>query len=281
MTQHRAEHRARQHASNTRGIEATSIASDRPFPRHAHDSYGLGLLDRGAHRTWSPVGRVEAVAGDVITVNPEEMHDGAPVADGGRAWRMLYFDPDLVGDIAGEDGRQTLEIARPVLRDPDLRAGLETLFGRVTREGSEPLAVEEAVARVFMVVRARHSAEGPPRGASAPSVARARQRLDDDPGSPASLRELAEAAGVSRFQLVRGFARDLGVTPHAYLMQRRVRVAQRLISRGAPLARVAAEAGFADQSHMSRAFARQLGVTPARYRDAVTSPARCNILQDA
>jgi AraC-like DNA-binding protein len=74
---------------------------------------------------------------------------------------------------------------------------------------------------------------------------------------------------MSRFQLLRGFAREVGTTPHAYLVQRRVCLARRLLAAGKPLADTAHRAGFADQSHMTRAFLRQLGITPGRYRAAV------------
>jgi AraC-like DNA-binding protein len=61
----------------------------------------------------------------------------------------------------------------------------------------------------------------------------------------------------------------VGITPHAYLVQRRVRLARGLLAAGRTPAQAAAEAGFADQSHLTRAFLRQLGVTPGRYRAAL------------
>jgi AraC-like DNA-binding protein len=102
-----------------------------------------------------------------------------------------------------------------------------------------------------------------------PCVTRAVRLLDDAPARPVTLAELAALSGVSRFQLLRGFVREVGITPHAYLVQRRVRLARRLLARGLPLAEAAIEAGFCDQSHMTRAFVRQLGVTPGRYRAAL------------
>jgi AraC-like DNA-binding protein len=84
-----------------------------------------------------------------------------------------------------------------------------------------------------------------------------------------SLAELAESSGMSRFQLLRGFAREVGTTPHAYLVQRRVCLARRFLATGESLADAALLAGFADQSHMTRAFLRQFGITPGRYQAAV------------
>ena len=76
---------------------------------------------------------------------------------------------------------------------------------------------------------------------------------------------LAEQAQLSRFQLVRAFSRLTGLTPHAYLLQRRLLKARQLVAAGLPLAEAAATAGFADQSHMSRHFVRCFGFTPGLY----------------
>ncbi len=100
-------------------------------------------------------------------------------------------------------------------------------------------------------------------------IMRAKARIDDDPAAALTLAELAAEAGMSRFQLLRGFAQAMGLPPHAYRMQRRVVLARQLIARGTTLADAAAAAGFADQSHMTRAFVRLLGVTPANYASAI------------
>lgn len=70
---------------------------------------------------------------------------------------------------------------------------------------------------------------------------------------------------MSRFQLLRGFAGATGLTPHAYLVQRRIHLARRLIATGIPLAEAAIASGFADQSHMTRIFTRNHGISPGAY----------------
>ena len=101
-----------------------------------------------------------------------------------------------------------------------------------------------------------------------PAVAEAKARIDADPASPVTLSELAALCGISRFQLVRAFAREFGATPHAYLVQRRVLLARQLLLTGETPAIAAQDSGFADQSHMTRAFVRHFGITPARYMAA-------------
>src|SRR3546814_19206 len=88
-------------------ITVVDAHSDRSFARHAHDTFGIGLITEGAQRSWSGRGAVEAACGQLITVNPGEVHDGKPVGPA-RSWSMLYLSPRLVGDILDETGRATV-----------------------------------------------------------------------------------------------------------------------------------------------------------------------------
>ena len=262
-------HLAEQHRTHISGVEAFSLVSDRSFPRHAHDGFGVGVLDAGAHRSWSGIGPVEAIAGNVITVNPGEMHDGDPVRGAARSWRMLYLEPNILAQALSDDLRGEAEIVRPVLHDPLLAQRFGQAFGCLTETVPDALAAEECVLRMLALLMARHGGRPLPVTGSPPPVGLALRRLAAVPEQAVTLAELAALSGVSRFQLLRGFARTVGVTPHAYLLQQRVRLARRLLAAGRRPAEAATEAGFADQSHLTRAFRRQLGVTPARYRAAV------------
>ena len=104
--------------------------------------------------------------------------------------------------------------------------------------------------------------------ASPSVVVMAIRRLDAAPEAATRSPSSRRCRAVSRFQLLRGFAREVGTTPHAYLVQRRVRLATRHLAGGKSPGEAATLAGFADQSHMTRAFVRQFGFTPARYEAA-------------
>ena len=262
-------HQAEQHRTTVPGVAAITLVSNHHFPRHAHDQFGIGVIACGAQRSWSGLGHVDATAGDVIMCNPGEIHDGVPVAGQVRGWRMIYCEPALVTrELEGETAGP-IELIRPVAHDPRLVEQFTRLFACLTASPSDYLATEESLLCSLMYVLRHHGLARSSFSALSPPIAQAVERLDAAPELTVSLAELAALAGVSRFQLVRGFARELGITPHAYLMQRRVRLAQRYLADGQPLAQAAASAGFADQSHMTRAFVRQLGVTPRRYQAAI------------
>ena len=90
-----------------------------------------------------------------------------------------------------------------------------------------------------------------------------------------SISELAEACGLSAGALVRGFKRSTGVSPHQWLLNRRIDLAIELMSStDASLAQIAFNAGFSDQSHFSRVFAQKSGVTPGVWRKSQASSRR-------
>ena len=88
--------------------------------------------------------------------------------------------------------------------------------------------------------------------------------LDDDLSVPA----LAERAFMSERNFARAFAREVGMTPGAYVEALRVDHARlRLESTGQQLEAVASGCGFGTVETMRRAFQRRLGVGPGAYRD--------------
>ncbi len=99
------------------GFEPMTLVSNHHFPRHSHDQFSIGVIALGAQRSWSGVGQVSASAGDVIMANPGEMHDGIPVDNNARQWRMIYIDPALLARELKEETARPVEIVHPVVQD--------------------------------------------------------------------------------------------------------------------------------------------------------------------
>jgi AraC-like DNA-binding protein len=255
-------------AIGLKGQDVTVVAasSRRTFARHSHDEFGIGLIHRGAQRSWSGRGDVEAEAGDIITVNAGEVHDGEPVG-GSRSWTMLYIAPERMARIVSDicEGRDRAgEFSRPVVRDAQASTRFTAAYASLTSVAGQ--AAEERL-MVLIAGLLADAAEPPPVGQ--PAIALAKARIDDDPAVAHPLAELARLTGASRFQTLRGFVRQTGLTPHAYMVQRRLDVARGMIRCGHALADVAAATGFADQSHFHRSFTRRYGLTPGTFAAAM------------
>jgi AraC family transcriptional regulator len=82
-----------------------------------------------------------------------------------------------------------------------------------------------------------------------------------------NLETLAAVVGLGMWTFTRHFRESFGRTPHAYVIERRIDRAQRLLAQSSlPIKEVAAVCGFADQAHMTRVFQTHLHTTPAALR---------------
>jgi AraC-like DNA-binding protein len=101
-----------------------------------------------------------------------------------------------------------------------------------------------------------------------PRIEKAREFIQEHFRDAISLDDLATAASLSRYHLVRAFTSAYGLPPHAFQIHVRVAKARPLlVARIAP-AVVAADMGFADQSHFTRHFRQICGTTPGNYARA-------------
>jgi AraC-like DNA-binding protein len=206
---------------------------------------------------------VEAGQGDLITCNPGEVHDGAPIG-GARTWRMLYLPPriatELVADIR-ERPSDDFEFTNPVFNGRTRVRDFNAAYAALTRHVEVEFAQEPLIVLLSALVRTKPAAGVLPHAA----LARAKARIDDDPTSTITLADLALQTQLSRFQLIRGFSKLTGLTLHAYIVQRRLERARAMIAKGTALTDVAVACGFADQSHLNRTFVRRYGMTPGAY----------------
>lgn len=100
-----------------------------------------------------------------------------------------------------------------------------------------------------------------------PAMSRVLDRIAAEFREPLSLATLASTYGSPALRLLRDFSLATGMTPHAYVLEVRLRQARRLLRYSSmPLADIAADCGFAHQSHMGSVFLKELGTTPRRYR---------------
>ena len=248
-------------------LHATYITHS--FGRHAHDGFAIGVIERGAERFFYRGQLHIAPAGSVVLVDPDEPHDGEAAAAGGWTYRMIYPEGALLrrvaAGLAGEDAALP-SFRQPVVHDPEA-ARLLAAAHRALVVGEERLATDTLLfAALGQVVERHATASGRMSADATPAaVERARAWLHAHLADDLTLDDLAAAAGVSPFHLVRRFRAATGQPPHAYLLRLRLNRARQLLAAGVPPVEAAAAAGFADQSHLTRRFKRAFGYTPAAF----------------
>ncbi|WP_213804151.1 AraC family transcriptional regulator [Granulicella sp. dw_53] len=100
-----------------------------------------------------------------------------------------------------------------------------------------------------------------------PALKRVMERIEEGLSSNLTLQSLAEETGYSRGHFISMFRAATNLTPHQYLVKRRIaRVKSLLEKKDKSLIDIAMTCGFSSQSHMTQVFRAQTGVSPGEYR---------------
>ena len=146
------------------------------FSRHWHPGYALGVVTRGAERLYCRTEHHVAGTGELIAVNPGEIHDGEPAEAGGWAYRMLYPSEQLVreiwSDLAG--GRGTPRFCQSVIADGEAARQLVNAH-RAAETAGDRLQAESALVLALSALLARHAE--PEGGRRRPTMGVDRHRL--------------------------------------------------------------------------------------------------------
>ncbi|WP_424923210.1 AraC family ligand binding domain-containing protein [Actinomadura rubrisoli] len=247
------------------------------FARHTHPGYTIGVIEAGVDEFEHRGGVERAGPGSVAVVNPDVVHTGHAGTPEGWTYRVIYPSVAVVEGIAAELGapRGTPVFPDAVLDDPSTARLLSALHR--AGEAGDALAVSTMLrtALAHLLTRhARHVPGGDGSVAMPPIVREARDLLHARLIDPPSLEKLAEEVGTRPFPLLRAFRTTVGLPPHAYLNQVRVRAARALLDEGLRPAEVAGRTGFADQAHLTRHFKRTVGVPPGAYQSAAQAGRR-------
>lgn len=93
-------------------------------------------------------------------------------------------------------------------------------------------------------------------------------QLKNFPEQQLSIEEMAQTAHISKYHFIRNFKQSVGLTPHQFQIQNRIRKAQHLINDVESITEVALTTGFCDQSHLIKHFKKHVGLTPTAYKFA-------------
>jgi AraC-like DNA-binding protein len=244
--------------------------ADFTFAPHTHEEFMIAVTEGGTALPRYRGGAHLVAPGDVLVLNPGEVHGGGPANR--SIWRYRAFYPPahlmqrVVRDVTGTE-RPLPQFTEDVIRDPHVAAMLRRAHIALEEPGAA-LERESRLLQAFACLVARHAIDRLPAQRVASehrAVERAREYLGAHPAENVSLERVAREAALSPFHLCRLFRRETGLSPHGYQILLRVHLAKALLAKGVAISQAAVEAGFYDQAHLTRHFKRILGVTPGRY----------------
>ena len=253
-------------------IEARSIADGRKvcYSRHSHDVFSIGAITAGRSTYLHEKTSQTISAGTVVLMNPGEVHACNPIDDQPWSYIMLYVDARWLGRIQQVCGASDDACFQPLAAiqstDTQVFEGLLELHRVLVDPGLESMEKHEAAVGFFMETQQRLGGRRLALKKPNVRVERAAQYINRHYLRAIRLEEICEAANLSEAYLIRAFEQHYHMTPHAWLVNRRIQHAQAQLRDGEAIADIARQSGFADQAHLQRAFKKHLAATPGQYR---------------
>jgi AraC-like DNA-binding protein len=249
------------------GVEALHARFvNHAYVPHSHPTWTVAVVQYGAAQFDVDATPQRADQGELFVLEPDAVHTGMAAVPEGWAYKVLYLDPALLHEWEERDDPAPRAARWVVFRDRALRDSLLQMHA-VLDAGGGGLELDERVVAAMDALRP-HLRPGPlglRGGYEHAAVRRARAYLREHWDQPVPLVELSSVARLTRFELIRRFREQTGLTPHAFQTNLRIERARFMLNAGEPIARVAAACGFADQPHLTRTFRRAVGVTPGRF----------------
>jgi AraC-like DNA-binding protein len=243
---------------------------DDPAVEEAHSAFSVTLVERGAFTYRTRAGGARLSAGWLMLGNEGEGYacsheDGDGTGDDCVALSLSAPVLDSVLSALGASGARPRFDRACLPPVPRATALLQALRGT----GGEGFALEEAALATIAAVHGALHATAPttPTARDDERARAAMLHMDLHATQEMSLDDLAHAADLSPFHLLRVFRQAIGITPHQYLMRVRLQRAIALLrDTQLPIIDIAYASGWADLSNFNRAFRREMRCSPRELR---------------
>jgi AraC-like DNA-binding protein len=238
------------------------------YAPHSHDALVVAVTEKGGSefRSRGEVG--EATSSVLLVFNPDEPHSGCMARSERWRYRGLYLTQSALAILARTLGIDAVPyFTANAHDDAELIAAFLNLH-QALQAGRDVLLVREQLIGSFGRLFRRYGSEGariPVASRDHGAVSTVQALIRDQYGEQLTLDTMGRAVDLTPFQLIGLFKRTIGLTPHAYLTQVRLKAAMRAMRAGVDLAEAALTAGFYDQSALTNHFKRAYGITPLQW----------------
>jgi AraC-like DNA-binding protein len=234
------------------------------YGRHSHQGYAIGVIENGIGGLDIQGARRYIPAGNIVVINPGQVHTGYPAGERPLTYRMFYINTTTLVNLL-PDKTCLPCFDRLHIDNPELAQQLLLLHSALenSTDTSEQQTLFTKTLRAFTCTYGQTvTADGKPEPAAIKQI---KNFLRQHHRQNISIEDLANLTHFSRAHLIRTFKQVVGIPPYTYLLQIRIERAKTLLAQGMPVAQVAYEVGFVDQSHLTHRFKNITGITPKQY----------------
>jgi AraC family transcriptional regulator len=251
-------------------VNCSSGPHDPPF-EEMHASVCIAAVMRGSFHYRTTQGAATLVPGAILLGNHHSSFECRHDHGTGDRCLSFMFDPGYFETIlSAVPGIRKATFDLPRL-PPSPALTPELASAELAWIENDPVWLEQLALRLAgKVVTAQIGTAQPPRRPNSRDerrIAASLRRIEAAASSHLTLSDLATDVTLSPYHFLRTFRAVVGMTPHQFVLRKRLQDAAVLLRRSdRPVLDIALDAGFGDLSSFNRRFRAVMGMTPSAYR---------------
>lgn len=237
------------------------------FSKHYHDTYTVGLTYDGVLKTYNSNRSFDFYKYSIRVNNPNEVHAGIS-----QHWSHSNFYPTiellskLYEQIFFEKKIPFFE--NYIINDKILFFKLHNFFESFFRKDEDIIIESNLIDSLsYLIINfTSYTKTYTDIFDNKLVLKRSLEFINDCIDENITLDKLANNCQLSKFHFLRVFKKEIGLTPHSFIINERLNRANNLIKKGIPISEASLLVGFNDQSHFTRNFKKYFGYTPSLFQ---------------
>lgn len=231
------------------------------YKKHSHEEYALGVTLKGVQEYYLEGNFQASHKNGVMLFNPEQIHDGnAKEYQEGLDYVMIYIKPKLF--LEALEKKDIVKFTQPIVYQEKLKNDILNLSFSILNNKDIALCnelylnvMDNFAAKDFCLDYKKEIG----------LIKKAKEIIYYNLGKVLDLDEISRELNLSKFQFIRIFKANTGITPYQYFLNSKMIHAKKHLDITKDLYATVVEFGFTDLSHLNRHFKSVYGVTAFEY----------------
>lgn len=253
------------------------------YHEHFHDTLSIGAVENGEVTYRCQAKNYLLRPNKLALLNPQVVHACNPLDNRPRTYHMTYICPkwckELQESIFGKL-KTFIPLNQIEIENSEIFTDYIKLNHLLLDTTVSLLEKEENLQEFLINLFSRYCNKEPLsqlfNDDCIEAIYRAKEYINNNFHKNLTIKQISAYATLSPFYFIRAFKKKTHLTPHAYLLNKKITIAKQLLSQGMDISQVALEVGFFDQSHFHKIFKQYVATTPHEYKSSILKSKKVN-----
>lgn len=246
---------------NAIGITALEAKMDDfTYKKHSHQEYSIGVTLKGIQGYHLKGERKQSYQNGVMFFNPEENHDGMSNGVQGLEYIMLYIKPEQLLEATNQ--KHMVQFKEPIVYNNKIAQNILQLAKSIFNGSDDVICYEHFQNLVDGLKRDTYYDEF---NVDNVKLKLAKDIIKNNVSTSFKLDFICSELNLSKYQFIRFFKQQTGITPYQYYINYKAEVAKHIIEKSKDIYLAIAECAFVDLAHLNKVFKYRYGVTAYQY----------------